>query len=365
MIPHDLPDYVERGGRQVWRPPYRARRAQIFGFVLDAEGAAVDVLLHRDLIEPAGGEVDYRCAQQSVVVTFTAIEQLASAEPPDSLRGHLPELEVAVWCLAGDAIAGGRLVWYLPYVFTDSGQTVATGREVYGYPKQIGYFASDYPGALEAGGSTVVEALAIDPFDADQPAIRRPMISVDRASGTQGVGRLAAGGSALADLTGHFAVDLDVSAKIPHGPKPPPSAVITPTTAPAPQASARGGPWIVKRVLDSLQGRGLTGDPNELVLGMVANPTLVFLKQFRDVACPTKACYQAIVEAPLSVDPVGASYESLDPAMFEVSIEDWASHPIASDLGISPSTPIAPKLAFRAELNFEVQLGDEVWRAPT
>lgn len=365
MIPHNLPDYVERGGRQVWRPPYSARRAQIFGFVLDAEGAAVDALLHRDLIEPAGGAVDYRCAQERVVVTFSAIERLASAEPPDSLRGHLPELEVAVWCLAGDAIEGGRLVWYLPYIFTDSGQTVATGREVYGYPKQIGFFAPGYPGALDAGGSTVVEALAIDPYDPSQSAIRRPMISVNRASGTQGAGALSAGASAFADLTGLFAVGLSVNAETPYGPKPPPSAVITTTTSPVPQPSGIGGPWIVKRVLDTLQGRGLTDDPNELVLAMVANPTLVFLKQFRDVACPTKACYQAVVEAPLAVDPVGATYESLDPTMFTISVEDWDSHPIASDLGIAASQPIAPELAFRAELGFDVQLGDEVWRAPT
>ena len=39
----------------------------------------------------------------------------------------------------------------IPYVFTDTGQTVATGREVYGYPKQLGKFAADYPGQLVSG----------------------------------------------------------------------------------------------------------------------------------------------------------------------------------------------------------------------
>jgi hypothetical protein len=38
------------------------------------------------------------------------------------------------------------------------------------------------------------------------------------------------------------------------------------------------------------------------MLAMAMNPTLVFLKQFRDVECPTKACYQAIVEARTDVD---------------------------------------------------------------
>ena len=39
-------------------------------------------------------------------------------------------IEVSVWCLVADVNAGGRLGWYLPYVFTDSPQTMATGREV-------------------------------------------------------------------------------------------------------------------------------------------------------------------------------------------------------------------------------------------
>lgn len=365
MIPHTLPDYVERGGRQVWRPPYAARRARIFGFVLSAPAASIDALLHRDLIEPAGGAVDYRCAHESVVVTFSRIEELASAEKPDSERGWLPELEVAVWCLAGDAIAGGRLVWYVPYVFTDSGQTVATGREVYGYPKQIGYFDQGFAGALDAGGSTAVEALAIDPFGPATSATRRRMVAAERAAGTQGKGQLAIGQAGFDHLTGFLASGVELSTKIPFGPKPAQSATITPAGSPPPGMKKSGGPWSFGRILSALEGRGLTGDPEELVLSMVANPTLVFLKQFRDVTCPTKACYQSVIEAPMAVEPVGAGYESLDPKMFGVSLYDWDSHPIAGDLGIAPAKPIQPSLAFRAELDFEVMLGDEVWRAPT
>ena len=256
MIPHTLPDYVERGGRQVWRPPYAARRARIFGFVVPAPASSIDALLHRDLIEPAGGAVDYRCAHESVVVTFSRIEELASAEQPDSGRGWLPELEVAVWCLAADAIAGGRLVWYLPYVFTDSGQTVATGREVYGYPKQIGYFDQGFAGALETGGSTAVEALAIDPFGPATSATRRPMISAVRAAGTQGMGQVAIGKAGFDDLTGLFAAGLGVNVRIPLGPQPAPSAVITPTGSPTPGIKGGAGPWGFGRILDRLGGRG-------------------------------------------------------------------------------------------------------------
>jgi hypothetical protein len=363
LIPHELPDYVERGGRQVWRPPYEAHRAEVFGFVLACDRLAVDALLHRELVEPAGGAVDYRCAQERMVVIFAAIDRLTSGEAPDSLRGYLPELEASVWCLASDVRAGGRLVWYLPYVFVDSGQAAASGREVYGYPKQVGFFEDGFPHGLAGAGTTTVAGMAIDPFDADEQAVRRTMISAERLPGG---GRPAAGGPvAFAGLLDAIGAELEVNETLPFGRAPGPSAAITPVDSPPPAPPAIAPPWAVRRVLDTLLGRGLVGDPNDLVDDMVDNPTLVFLKQFRDVSCPSKACYQAIVEAPLAIHPETASYEGLDPGLFEIAIADWASHPIATELGVAPRTPLKPESAFRAELDFDIQLGLEVWRAPT
>ena len=108
-------------------------------------------------------------------------------------------------------------------------------------------------------------------------------------------------------------------------------------------------------MLNAIEGRALTGDPNDLITDMVTHTTLVFLKQFRDVSCATKACYQAVVEAPLVVDPVDASYERLDPALFELTVQSWASDPIAEELGIAVDQPIAPERAFHARFGFDIQ----------
>ena len=48
-----------------------------------------------------------------------------------------------------------------------------------------------------------------------------------------------------------------------------------------------------------------------------------------------------------------------------MTVQSWASDPIAAQLGIAPNTPIKPTSAFRAELAFEIGLGVEIWRAPT
>ena len=372
LIPHYLPEYVELGGRQVWRPPYTARNAEVFGFVIKADHKTLDGLLTKALNEPAGGAVDYRCTHEHILVTFTTIERLASSDPPDRDAGYLPEKEVAVWCLAGDALAGNRLVWYIPYVFTDSGQTVATGREVYGYPKQIGTFEEDYPHKLLYGGDTTVKGLGIHPFGPDTESIPRPMISVVRHPGQPGEPEDAViGGTDYDDfeLLDEFTTvfgELHVSAELAFGPTPEPSLVITPADAPPPPHDPPPPPWSRRRLLHAIHGRALTEGTFELIIDMVKNPTLVFLKQFRDVSCPTKACYQAVVEAPLAIRAgLNSRFDLLDPARFEIELADWDSHPIATDLGVPPWHGVKPERAFRARFDFDIMLGTEVWRAPT
>jgi hypothetical protein len=366
VIPANLPDYVERGGRQVWRPPYTARGAKLFGFVLGADAAAIDSLLNHDLNEPAGGAVDYRCAHPKVIVIFAMIDQLASEDPRDEMRGCLCEREVSVWCLAADVTAGSRLVWYLPYVFVDAGQAVASGREVYGYPKQIGFFDDDYPDELDTGGTTTVSAPAIDPYGKTQKATPRAMFTAEPAGGAPAAGGPPAAAGGFADLRELFTAGLGIRDDLPFGPPPRSAGAITPVGAPPPRrARAPSVPaWAGRRVLDTLRGRGQIGSAGDLVAEMIESPTLVFLKQFRDASCATKACYQAIVEAPLAVHLTTARYCPLDPKAYRITVGEWASHPIASDLGL-PRSPQVPELAFRAGFDFDIQLGSEVWRAPT
>lgn len=367
LVPHDLPDYVELSGNQVYRPPYTARETELFGFTVTANRDAIDALLQEALVEPAGNAVDYRCAHEDIMITFARIGRMGSGDPVDRDRGWMAEREVAVWCLAADAAAGHRLVWYLPYVFTDSGQTVVTGREVYGYPKQIGVFEGEseaFLRNLHIGGDTTVRALSIHPFDSEAEV--RPMLSVTRQPDAGAV----IGGTGWEDFEfishaiGIYEAELQVSESLPFGPTPEPSATITSADAPPPPPTPAPRPWH-RRLLDMPGGRGVIDQPHDMIANMVLSPTLVFLKQFRDVSCATKACYQAVIEAPLDVRPEGATYEQLDPLAFSIAVADWASHPIAKDLGISTPQVVRPKHAFRAEFDFNILLGQEVWRAPT
>ena len=362
MIPHTLPDYVERGGEQVWRPPGRAREVDLYGFVIPADRGHIDALLQRDLVLPSGGAVDYRCAHDNVVITFAQIGRESSGDPVESTRGYISEREVSIWCLVADVRATGRLLWYVPYIFTDTGPTVATGREIFGYPKQLGLFEDTYPTALRsAGGKTVVSAYAIRRYGVDQRSVPRPMIEVVRA---RGAAKLSLVANALEELGLFFGGGLDVDPSPISGAGPQPSTAITPLNVRPPAGASRRAPWL-KGILMAVEGKGLIGTPDQLIADLVDNPTLVFLKQFRDVGCATKACYQAVIEAPLSVHRLDATYEGLNPKKFKLTIHSYAGDPIAEDLGVRPRSAIEPKRAFHAKFGFDIELGTEVWRAPT
>jgi len=233
---------------------------------------------------------------------------------------------------------------------------VETGREVYGYAKQIGAFEDDFPTRLAGGGATTISALAVDPYSRHQQADVLPMISVDTLAAVPSGGQ----GNDLAAFLSLFSGAVAIS-DMPSGPAPEPSLAMTPSGAPPPASAAGSPPW-VRRILDRIGDRAPFLEEAILLEQMVANPTLVFLKQIRDIACANKACFQAVTEAPVSVWP--GSYEELHRDNFTVTVEDWASHPMATELGLPARTPIQPQRAFRAGLNFQSELGYDVWRAP-
>jgi hypothetical protein len=157
---------------------------------------------------------------------------------------------------------------------------------------------------------------------------------------------------------------ISVNVSIASGPGAAPSATITASGSLPPAATQSPTPWI-KGFVNALKAPKAMLDSNSLILDMVNDTTLVFLKQFRDITCPTKACYQAVVEAPITPHLTGVGYQQLNPSFFTLTVQSWASDPIAAQLGIAPGTPIPPTSAFRAQLGFEIGLGLEIWRAPT
>jgi hypothetical protein len=88
---------------------------------------------------------------------------------------------------------------------------------------------------------------------------------------------------------------------------------------------------------------------------------MVFLKEFRDVVDPTKACYQSLIE---TVSSATAFYTAkLYGSEFEITIGDCASAPIVADLGLSAGSPIKSLMSFYVNFDFQIGTGKEIWSA--
>ena len=88
---------------------------------------------------------------------------------------------------------------------------------------------------------------------------------------------------------------------------------------------------------------------------------IVNLKQFRDAAVPTLACYQSLVESTCTVRALHGG--GILPGPFTVRITVCASHRFVEDLGLAGSELEVP-LAFRVSMDFTADLGRVVWQAP-
>ena len=116
----------------------------------------------------------------------------------------------------------------------------------------------------------------------------------------------------------------------------------------------------IKALLTPQQPTGLPSLLDTLLERFVPRTgRLVLLKQFGDVGNSGAACYQAIVEAPMTVTRWG-SFPWL-PGSHRLTLPQLASHPIADDLGIEDQQFATH--AFRTEYDFVLEAGTTIWSA--
>jgi hypothetical protein len=82
----------------------------------------------------------------------------------------------------------------------------------------------------------------------------------------------------------------------------------------------------------------------------------VFLKQFRDAAQGTRACYQSVVEAPIDLKRVSIHRSKRD---WDVTLRPLDSHPIDQEMGVTSQRAL---LALEGELDMVVETGVEIGR---
>jgi acetoacetate decarboxylase len=307
--------YIERGGEQELLPPCGLYGSQFYVFILQGNRVNLQNLLDRLFNRPSGGALKYEAFSDYVAVMFTHVDRLTSAEPS---QGWAAYGDIAMWVPVIDR--QGLLPsfkMYPVYMVVDNGSTMATGREIYGFPKEMGWFLE--PQLPEFIGDLAVDVTGYQAESPTKQSIRSRLYTVQRDTGT------------------------------------------TPAAF-SPLASARQVLEEIEKAMTILHGESLE---EKFIVGfdifknMFSIPALG-LKQIRDIQVPSNAVFQSVVEAPLGITKFRDARLLTDKYTF--TLNDLASHPVANDTGLKVGAQDVV-FSFWLFADFELGTGRTNWQS--
>lgn len=334
------PQYIERASEQCFLQPYDIKGTNLYGFVLESSLHQLQKLCDKYLNNLTSPQVEYRPAANYLILTFGTIDSLASREKPDRDRGYIDEQEVVIWVLTmvgkqcGPVFKIDRFAWFVPYIFVSNSPALVSGREVYGIPKEIGSF--NIPPIDRFQEPFSLHTYTWKTLTAQTEAKWEQLIRVSYKNNAGSKSQLPKTWASYSEAVTNITQLLFANDGIIEVP----------------------GLWLPLNLLEYL---------------LNAEIPVVMLKQFRDEENGKQACYQAIVEIPMKVSKFHAgqllSFDSFG-SQFEVTIYDFASHPLVKELGLYKGSPqteqpanIQSKLAFWLNFDFTVENGTTVWKA--
>jgi hypothetical protein len=333
--------YIPRGGEVAWIGPCGFTNATLYGFVIEADPTLVHEMLSRYIGEPSqdlGAHIDVRgtTLDRVLFVFLDSDRHQVAISPGGGSAGTFNEQLFAIVVLGCRLGPDPGLVMFAPYIYTSETPGWKADREIYGFPLQHGYVSIKKDGGhLPAALS--VEAPVIERFGKTATAKKTAFVSVSR---TRRQSQQAGQSAAVLRAMSVEPIGRPAAAIVPQ-----PRAGVTRADlafferfgrSPSPSAPDRS----VVRPLNLA---------DELLSGRLR---MLFLKQFRDIVFPDRACYQAIVEAPFEVD--GDIAVSGDEYVLE--LKDVDSVPIRRELGI-PAGDVPVDLAFRMDLK-QLSIGE-------
>ena len=321
-----LPPYVTTGNRITAWGPYLQQGTVLHNFCVDGDKDRVQQKLDTMFAEPSGGEVRYRPLTSKLFLSVAEIARIVPQNPVDYHRGGVPEIDVTIWAVAHRE--GGGLFdlrWIPLFLSVDNDWAMATGRETYGFPKEIGKYDFDPQTPDPASPRRFqIQAFAIPHFSPQSTPAWLPLFDIRPATGAAPVpkpknlwDKIEDFAEAAVERLGENVVD--VSLRI---------------------ASE-------KAIARAIKGEAVV---------------LPFLKQFPDVVDPTRACYQAIVEAPTTINTFRSG--GLTDTEYEVMVHSYDSHPFERELGIKPQVQNVSHGVF-VDFDFTMEMGEVLWQADT
>lgn len=301
MIRATSPLYVSRADEQAYAPPYRQAGCSLYAFPIPAGRAKLQRIVDRFLADPTDGRVQPRVDADHVLLYFCDFAQSQSHDSVDARRGWLGERECGVWIPL--RVTGSTVPAFFAYaMFVDSGPAMCSGREVLGFPKEIGLLHVP----RDPADASVLSLTALATGEGrSRPGSWRPLVELERREGRSGSGRIATA-RRWAELLG---VDTSMDGSL-------------------------------RRAARALR---------ELARAARGQADFYNLKQFRDCAEPRRACYQAVIRARAGLVAARRVASAGD---YAYRIHPCPGHPLADELGLS-SSGCASGLFLDLDLDFE------------
>jgi hypothetical protein len=341
--PRDLPEYASRAGDPCFPPPYVVDDAGMDIFICDGDEQALKRLIERALNIPTeqhyrrSDKLHFELASRRVGFACIDVRRLRSNPGPDQrvkrvdpltvngVYAHQTEVAVMVQIEDND----GQPYWYLPYVLNSHPAAVATGREIYGYPKQHARFAPDDEPLREGAGPTL--------FGPNRQWRNRVVVHAYDLKYEDDRDELAEFAlTPVLEFRKDDTPEADLAAGRPLEPPAAPAGRSRPDdfqiypgrpTVAADAATADGG----EAARSSTAATGSASDPEvpqdqagpDFLDRIRSDVPYVFLRQFRDPERESHASYQAIVTGRLVPDSADNLRVAEQPERFSVALP-WA-----------------------------------------
>src|ERR1700676_172041 len=161
-----LPPLVITGNRINALGTVQLQGVAMHSFCVAADRAKVQALLDKTFAAPSGGAVAYEAIGDKVFLSFAEISKLYAVDSVEKDHGVSSENDVTIWVMARRLHDGLIALRWIPvYLFVDNGPAMASGREVWGFPKQLGRFDFS-PSAANRGAARIfhVDGFVLSPF---------------------------------------------------------------------------------------------------------------------------------------------------------------------------------------------------------
>ncbi len=319
------PRYVDFGALMTPPAPFDSIGTTLYGFIARADGQLLDDLCQKVFAEPTGGEVDVLAIGDRVMLTWGSIERVNSLTEPYDSYGGVAEPQVCVWVPVafverdGDDVVAKRFAMFTPYLWVDNAMSLATGRELFGYPKSWSWIG--FPDEDAAPRRWTLDVFGLD-YDPDAIARRHPLMKIVEGDTLEGDGE-----DPWYDGIVHLARDVG------------------------------------RRLLAGDGDGDEEMDPSFRLAGGLAGDLVhrrlrhVFLKQVRSIKNGTTAALQQVTQCNYEIERIRGRPRLCE---FSLTVERLDSHPVISELGLQTQSL---HLGYEIEMDFRVGDGEVLWDA--